>query len=199
MARSADSESLLAEGSSVCHKAHPFPTRYSLIPLAVLGCAALLFARVPPAEYIVGGRDPGVYMNEGIQIAQRGTLVIEDPVLASVPWSSEAYSSRTGIGPPAASSPCVSWIQRPRPGHGSCCRSISTSVPTVGCDRLWGQRIVGGTSGCRGSSGPRCGRCLLCGAWVLGRFAAAVGALLLMLNVAEVWFSRYPNAELLVQ
>ena len=38
-----------------------------------------------------------------------------------------------------------------------------------------------------------------CGAWVLGRFAAAVGALLLILNVAEVWFSRYPNAEILVQ
>ena len=40
---------------------------------------------VPPSEYIIGGKDPGVYMNEGIQIAQRGTLVIKDEVVRSVP------------------------------------------------------------------------------------------------------------------
>ena len=30
---------------------------------------------LPPSEYIIGGKDPGIYINEGIQIAQRGTLV----------------------------------------------------------------------------------------------------------------------------
>ena len=39
----------------------------------------------PPSEYIIGGKDPGTYMNEGIQIAQRGALVFRDPVVASVP------------------------------------------------------------------------------------------------------------------
>ena len=28
----------------------------------------------PPSEYIIGGKDPGVYLNEGVQIAQRGAL-----------------------------------------------------------------------------------------------------------------------------
>ena len=47
----------------------PRPTRCTLIPIALVGCAALIFAHVPPAEHILGGRDPGIYMNEGIQIA----------------------------------------------------------------------------------------------------------------------------------
>ena len=43
---------------------------------------------VPSAEYVIGGRDPGVYLNEGIQIAQRGSLIVDDPLVASIP---EAY------------------------------------------------------------------------------------------------------------
>ena len=44
----------------------------ALLPLAlvVLG----LWRFFPPSEYIIGGKDPGVYMNEGIQIAQRGAI-----------------------------------------------------------------------------------------------------------------------------
>ena len=37
------------------------------------------------------------------------------------------------------------------------------------------------------------------GVWILGRRAAVVGALLLSVNVAYVWYSRYPNAEIMLQ
>jgi len=37
------------------------------------------------------------------------------------------------------------------------------------------------------------------GARLLGKPAAAAGAVLLALNVVEVWFARYPNAELVMQ
>ena len=43
------------------------------VALVVLGCWRFF----PPSEYIIGGKDPGVYVNEGIQIAQRGTLVAQ--------------------------------------------------------------------------------------------------------------------------
>src|SRR5690606_11005638 len=39
----------------------------------------------PLAESIIGSRDPGTYINEGVQIAQRGELVLTDPVVSSVP------------------------------------------------------------------------------------------------------------------
>src|SRR5215472_5746594 len=41
-----------------------------LVPLALVVLAAWRF--FPPSEYIIGGKDPGVYVSEGIQIAQRG-------------------------------------------------------------------------------------------------------------------------------
>ena len=47
--------------------------------------ALSLWVFPPPAEYIVGGKDPGVYMNAGVQIAQRGSLVIDDELVASLP------------------------------------------------------------------------------------------------------------------
>jgi two-component sensor histidine kinase len=37
------------------------------------------------------------------------------------------------------------------------------------------------------------------GARLIGRPAAAAGALLLTLNIVEVWFARYPNAEVVMQ
>lgn len=54
--------------------------------LAPIGLVALgLWLYFPPAEYIMGGKDPGTYFNEGIQIAQRGAIVIRDETVASVP------------------------------------------------------------------------------------------------------------------
>ncbi|MBE3035451.1 MAG: hypothetical protein IMZ74_19940, partial [Actinobacteria bacterium] len=61
----------------------PRPGLTAIVPLALVLLGAWLF--FPPAEYIIGGKDPGTYVNEGVQIAQRGTLVFHDPVVSSVP------------------------------------------------------------------------------------------------------------------
>ena len=55
----------------------------ALIPFALVLLAAWRF--FPSSEYIIGGKDPGVYINEGVQIAQRGALAAADPAIASVP------------------------------------------------------------------------------------------------------------------
>ena len=55
----------------------------ALVPLALVLFGLWRF--FPPAEYIIGGKDPGTYVNEGVQIAQRGTLVVRDPVVEDVP------------------------------------------------------------------------------------------------------------------
>ena len=174
------------------------PTCYTLIPLALVVCATFIFAHVPPAEHIIGGRDPGIYMNEGIQVAQRGTLVSEDPVVASLPSQfrdlffpnlpNRSYFSTRFMG-----------FFVVDPDKGLVVGQFPHLYP------LW----VAIGYGVNGLSGARQAVVVLavlgilavyfCGAWVMGRSAAAVGALLLMLNVAEVWFSRYPNAEILVQ
>src|SRR5687767_6076101 len=53
------------------------------IPLLLLVIGGWRF--LPPSEYIIGGKDPGVYVNEGIQIAQRGAIVATDRVIGNVP------------------------------------------------------------------------------------------------------------------
>ena len=45
------------------------PTRTALAPLLLIGISLGTFFYVPPAEYIIGGRDPGVYVNAGVQSA----------------------------------------------------------------------------------------------------------------------------------
>jgi hypothetical protein len=59
------------------------PTWTAILPLALIVLGGWLF--FPPFQDILGGKDPGVYMNEGIQIAQRGALVVHDAVVASLP------------------------------------------------------------------------------------------------------------------
>ena len=64
----------------------PAVRRPGLAVMLPLGLLLLgLWRFFPPAEYLMGGKDPGVYMNEGIQIAQHGRLVIVDPLVSSVP------------------------------------------------------------------------------------------------------------------
>ena len=40
-------------------------SRYAILPVALVALGWWLFQ--PPAEYVMGGKDPGVYMNEGVQ------------------------------------------------------------------------------------------------------------------------------------
>ncbi len=59
-------------------------SRAELLAAAVLVAfgAAVYF---PPFEHILGGRDPGVYVNAGFHLARDGRLVYPDPVVAGIP------------------------------------------------------------------------------------------------------------------
>ena len=61
----------------------------------------------PAAEYVIGGRDPGVYISEGIQIAQRQSLVTTDSVAAAVPASARDLFFRPPPARPTTAS--ASW------------------------------------------------------------------------------------------
>src|SRR6185369_17168919 len=63
--------------------AAPRPGWSAILPLLLLALGVWRF--FPASEYIIGGKDPGTYINEGIQIAQRGTIVIRDDTVAAVP------------------------------------------------------------------------------------------------------------------
>jgi hypothetical protein len=168
----------------------------ALIPLALVLVGLWRF--FPSAEYIVGGKDPGTYINEGVQIAQRATFVYADPVVASVPpfardlffpshQHADYYSLRfMGF-----------WITDVDSGRvvGQFPHLYPTTIAIgYGIDGLTGARRAVGVWAILGVLAV-----YFAGARLFGRRAAAAAALLLALHVLEAWFGRYPNAELAMQ
>ena len=167
-----------------------------VLPVALLLLGAWRF--FPAAEYVMGGKDPGVYMNEGIQIAQRGRLVIADPVVSSVPdfardlffpwYHQDDYYSLRFMG---------FFVQSPDRGTvvGQFPHLFPASIAIgYGLDGLTGARDA---TPCWALIGLLA--VYFAGARWLGRVPAAAAVALLALNVVEVWFARYPNSEIALQ
>jgi hypothetical protein len=174
----------------------PPPRPGIVIPLALVILAGTRF--LPPSEYIIGGKDPGVYVNEGVQLAQRGSITIDDPLVAAVPaglrdlffpshGQAEYYSIRF-MGFPIRD-----------PETGSVVGQFPHLFPSAlaigyGIDGLTGVRRTTPFLAALGVLAV-----YLFAAVLFGRSVAAAAALLLTLNVAETWFGRYPNTEVVMQ
>ena len=78
---------------------------WAIAPVGLVALALWVFP--PPSEYIIGGKDPGVYMNAGVQIAQRGSLVIDDRLVASLPADTRGLFFPHHRGRPTTAS--ASW------------------------------------------------------------------------------------------
>jgi hypothetical protein len=172
------------------------PGLAALLPVGLLILGASRF--FPAAEYVMGGKDPGVYMNEGIEIAQRGRLVILDPIVSSVPafardlffpsYNNDDYYSLRFMG---------FFVQSPDTGAvvGQFPHLYPASIAIgYGLDGLTGARD---TTPCWALLGLLA--VYFAGARWLGRVPAAAAAALLALNVVQVWFARYPNSEIALQ
>ena len=169
----------------------------ALIPLALLLLSAWRFS--PPAEYIIGGKDPGVFVNAGVQIAQRGTFVYRDPVVAAVPAdlrdlfiphdpTRERYIGLRFMGyfvldPDTGS--VVSQFQHVYPASIAIGYALAGLHGALRAVTFWG--VLGVLS------------VYFLGARLFGRPAAAAAAMLLALSVVQVWFARYPNVDVVMQ
>ena len=171
-------------------------SRYAILPVALVALGWWLFQ--PPAEYVMGGKDPGVYMNEGVQLAQRGALVIDDPIVAGVPpefrdlffpqHNQRTYYSTRFMG---------FFIQNPARGTvvGQFPHLFPASIAIgYGLHGLTGARRTVSVWAVLGLIAV-----YLVGARLIGPLPAAASVALLAINVVEVWFGRYPNAEMVMQ
>lgn len=173
-----------------------WPSATALVPVVLVLISVWRF--FPPSEYVIGGKDPGVYMNEGIQIAQRGAIVVPDPVIASVPafardlffpshQRTDYYSVRfMGF-----------FIKDPDTGAvvGQFPHLFPASISIgYGLDGLTGARRTTGVWAILGVLAV-----YFAGVRLVGRAASAAAAGLLALHVVQVWFARYPNAEVVMQ
>jgi hypothetical protein len=174
----------------------PRPGFTAVFPLVLVTLGVLRF--FPTSEFVIGGKDPGAYINEGIQIAQRGTIVYRDPIVASVPPSardlffpshrrSDYYGLRfMGF-----------FVKDPDTGAvvGQFPHLFPASIAIAyGVDGLTGARRAVGFWAILGVLAV-----YFAGARVFGRAAAFAAAALLTLHIVQVWFARYPNAEMAMQ
>lgn len=168
----------------------------AIVPLALVMLGLWRF--FPSSEYVIGGKDPGTYMNEGIQIAQRGTLVVRDPVVASVPPFARNLFFPSHARQDYYGTRFMGFFIKD-PGDGSVVGQFPHLFPAsiaigYGIDGLTGARRTVGVWAILGLLAV-----YFTGARLAGRTAAAAAAALLALHVIEVWFSRYPNAEVVMQ
>jgi 4-amino-4-deoxy-L-arabinose transferase-like glycosyltransferase len=172
------------------------PTAAALIPLALLALGGWLF--FPPSEYVIGGKDPGAYLNQGIQIAQRGSLIVRDPVVAGVPPGARDLFYPSHDQPAYYGTRFMGFFILD-PDTGAVVGQFPHLYPVsiaigYGLDGLTGARRTIGVWALLGLLAV-----YFTGARLIGRPAAAAGTALLALNVAQVWFARYPNSDLPMQ
>jgi hypothetical protein len=174
----------------------PRPGLPALVPVALVVLAG--YTSFPPAEYVLGGKDPGVYVNEGIQIGQRGSLTIHDEVAARVPEASRElffpYHGRS-----AYYSTRFMGFFLVDPGSGRVTGQFPQLYPMwiaigYGLYGLTGGLLVLGCAAMLGALGY-----YFLIARLAGRTAAGAGAAMLAISVIQVWFARYPNAEMFAQ
>ena len=174
------------------------PAWTALVPLALIAVGAWMYFAVPAAEYVLGGRDPGVYMSEGIQIAQRQSLVTTDPVAAAVP-----EASRDLFFPSHGSAHYYSLrfmgFHLRDPQTGAVTGQFPQGYPVwiaiaYGLDGVTGARRVIAWWAILGVL-----TVYFAGARLVGPVPAAAAAGLLCVHVIQTWYARYPNSEIITQ
>jgi len=168
----------------------------AVVPAILVAGGIWLYS--PPSEYIIGGKDPGTYINEGIQIAQRGQVMARDPDVASVPsvyrdlffpsHQQSTYYSLRFMG---------FFIQDADEGK------VVGQFPHFYPASIAIGYALNGLSGARQTVEFWTILALLAvyftGRRLFGQAAAAAAAILLGLNIVEIWFGRYPNSEMTMQ
>ena len=178
----------------------PRPGWTALLPVALILVGLAMFFSARPAEWIIGGRDPGTYMNEGIQISQRGSLVVTDPTVAAMPTELQPLFFQPQLS--------YEWGYERRRFLGFLILDSAAGTVVGQFPHLYPAWVaigydLNGITGARYTSGLWALLGVLsvyfAGAWLMGRAAAFAGALLLTVHVTQVWFAGQPHAEFVLQ
>ena len=133
-----------------------------LLPAALAAVGLYLF--FPPSEYIMGGKDPGTYINEGIRIGQQGSLTIHDATLAAVP---EEFRGMFLAGDPAEIDEGLHQGVRfmgffvTNRSRGDVMGQFPHGFPDLDCRRIWAGRVDRRQTGSRRVGPSRAPRRLL--------------------------------------
>jgi hypothetical protein len=169
----------------------------ALVPAAlVLAVALALQAR--PTEYLVGGRDPGVYVATMALIGRTGGIAYTDPGVRAIPAEDVELFYRN------PRSPDFSWgrfmgVPLESPRSGRVVPEFFHLFPAFGAYLFQAMGVKGALA-----TPPVFGILATLAVYfalrrLLGGAPALLAALLLAVNEVQVWFARYPVSEGLSQ
>ncbi len=173
--------------------------RYEIIAIVALLLFGFLYAK--PAEWVLGGADPGAYVNIGVNIAKTGSILIYDEALDNVPYEygrffSLAFSRRLPNYYHGVKFPAFYMLDVE---EGLLVPQFFHVFP------MWIAifYLVGGLKLSIFAT-PLFGWLALVALYLLGRRlihpAAGVVAMgLLGINISQIWFARNPFADIVLQ
>ena len=174
----------------------PKPGASALLPLALAAFALWRF--LPAAEYVMGGKDPGVYVNEGISLHRTGTIFRNDAIVAAVPAPVKELFF-LDYPPTEYYGPRFMGVFLNDPDTGEVIAQFPHFLPAS-------MTLGYGIGGFRGATTTVVIWAVLgllavyfFGVRLAGRGPAFFACALLGLNVIEAWYARYPNAEVVMQ
>jgi len=178
--------------------AAPKPHWTAIFPALLVAAGVWMYFAVPASEYVLGGRDPGVYMNEGIQIAQRQSLVSRDAVASAVPAAHRDLFFPP-FGEPGYYSLRFMGFHLRDPDTGTVSGQFPQGYPiwiaiAYGLDGITGTRRVIAWWAILGVLAV-----YFAGTRLIGPLPAAAAAWLLTVHVIQTWYARYPNSEIVTQ
>ena len=180
---------------------------FSLLSLLIVPILALAIWLSPhPYEYINGGRDHGLYVNAGIHIARDGSIFYYDSELAAVPSESKQLLINPAISTQRSLLPGP-WSQGRRLPGGMTIRDLERGIVTPQSFHLYPVWIAifaaaGGvnfalmTTTVLGILGIL--SVYVAGARLFGQPIGLLTSLLLAINLAQIWYTRTPSAEILL-
>jgi hypothetical protein len=172
------------------------PSWTTVFPAALIAFGFVYY--FPSSEYVIGGKDPGTYINQGIQFAQRGALIVRDPDVAELPTPHREFFFP--LHHEALEYDALRFM-------GFFITSLERGEVVGQFPHLFPASIaigygVNGLTGARDAVGWWTILALLSvyflGARLVGAPAASVGATLLALHPIVIWFARYPNSEIVM-
>jgi hypothetical protein len=156
----------------------------------VLALALALFAR--PSEYILGGRDPGTYISAMALIGRTGGIIHRDPTVAAIPPEDVQLFYRRPDQPPWSRFMGVTLADL---RSGLVYPEFFHAFPVFGAFLFQSMGVKGAlaTPAVFGVLGTWA--FFLAMRRILGVWPALLAAVLLCLNVVQVWFARFPASE----
>lgn len=177
----------LAGGTWMISRKQPEFARFQGWDFAALGLSIagfILYAR--PAEYVINDRDPGVYTIVAAHLARTGQLLTQDPLVGAVTsfhqfnaWTKYPgfYIYGNDLVVPQFFPGTFAWL-----GVGNIAGGV------------WGELYVVPVFGALAA-----GAAFMLGKELFGRWTGLLGASILAVSYAQVWWARQPSSEVITQ